>query len=507
MKKIVKVFILIFLLIFISIIFSLLNMGNNKIYKNISISGIDVSHKNQLDAEETIKKIYREKQINDIILTHNDFQINLSYEQLGINPDFDSALQKAYGIGRTGNIFTNNYAILFTNFIKHNIDINFNINEKSLDLCINDVESKLPDLKIDESYSLEENELIISKGKSGIIVEKNKLKNLILENIKNLNNSSNIIDIPVKDASPNIIDIEKLAQEIKKEPQNAFLSKNPLEVHADEDGVELGISIDEAKSILSEDKEEYILPLKITPAEIKVTDLGEDAFPNLLATYTTNYDASNTNRDNNLVLAAKKINGTIINPNEEFSYNKTVGKRTIQEGFKDAKAYAGGKVVLSVGGGICQLSSTLYNSVLLANLDVTDRHNHYFKTSYVPEGRDATVSWGAVDFKFKNNRKYPIKIEAIVGDGVATVNIYGIKEDSDYTVIIESVVKSIIESKTEYQKDFSLAKGSEVIEQNGEDGCTSETYKILQKNGVVISKTLISTDTYNALPTIIKQNK
>ena len=505
-KKLIIIAIIVGILIFISIIFSILNMGNSKIYKNISIQGINVSGKEKNDAEKEIKDLYEKKQNEGIVLNHNDLQLNISYDQLNILPDFDKSLKEAYEIGRKGNIITNNYSILFTNFIKRNIEIDFNINEKKLDDCIKDVESKLPDLKIEGSYYIEGNELIISKGKTGVVVETDKLKQLIIDNIKDINNTNNEITIPVKEEQPKDINIEQIVQEIKKEPKDAYLSENPLEIHADENGIDIGISIEEAKQILSEDKEEYSIPLNITPASTKVADLGEKAFTDLLATYTTNYDSSNVNRDNNLVLAASKLNGTIVNPEEEFSYNKTIGKRTIENGFKEAKAYAGGEVVLDVGGGICQLSSTLYNSVLLANLEVTDRHNHYFKTSYVPEGQDATVSWGSLDFKFKNNRKYPIKIEAKVGEGVATINIYGIKQDDDYLVKIESKVTNIIKCKTEYKNDYTLKKGTEVTVQNGENGCTSETYKSLIKNGVVISKTLISTDTYNALPTIIKRN-
>ena len=505
-KKLITIAIVVGILIFISIIFSILNMGNSKIYKNISIQGINVSGKEKNDAEKEIKNLYEKKRDEGRVLNHNDLQLNISYDQLNILPDFDKSLKEAYEIGRKGNIITNNYSILFTNFIKRNIEINFNINEKKLDECVKDVESKLPDLKIEGSYYIEGNELIISKGKTGVVVETDKLKQLIIDNIKDVKNTNNEITIPVKEEQPEDINIEQIVQEIKKEPKDAYLSENPLEIHADENGIDIGISIEEAREILSEDKEEYSIPLNITPASTKVVDLGEKAFTDLLATYTTNYDSSNVNRDNNLVLAASKLNGTIVNPEEEFSYNKTIGKRTIENGFKEAKAYAGGEVVLDVGGGICQLSSTLYNSVLLANLEVTDRHNHYFKTSYVPEGQDATVSWGSLDFKFKNNRKYPIKIEAKVGEGVATINIYGIKQDDDYIVKVESKVTNIIKCKTEYKNDYTLKKGTEVTVQNGENGCTSETYKSLIKNGVVISKTLISTDTYNALPTIIKRN-
>ena len=505
-KKLITIAFIVGILIFISIIFSILNMGNSKIYKNISIQGINVSGKEKNDAEKEIKDLYEKKRDEGIVLNHNDLQLNISYDQLNILPDFDKSSKEAYEIGRKGNIITNNYSILFTNFIKRNIEINFNINEKKLDECVKDVESKLPDLKIEGSYYIEGNELIISKGKSGVVVETDKLKQLIIDNIKDVKNTNNEITIPVKEEQPKDINIEQIVQEIKKEPKDAYLSENPLEIHADENGIDIGISIEEAKEILLEDKEEYSIPLNITPASTKVADLGEKAFTDLLATYTTNYDSSNVNRDNNLVLAASKLNGTIVNPEEEFSYNKTIGKRTIENGFKEAKAYAGGEVVLDVGGGICQLSSTLYNSVLLANLEVTDRHNHYFKTSYVPEGQDATVSWGSLDFKFKNNRKYPIKIEAKVGEGVATINIYGIKQDDDYLVKIESKVTNIIKCKTEYKNDYTLKKGNEVTVQNGENGCTSETYKSLIKNGVIVSKTLISTDTYNALPTIIKRN-
>lgn len=506
-KKITVIIAVIVILIFISVIFSIINMGSDKIHKNIMVQGINVSGLTQKEAEETIKKIYREKYINGIKLKQGDFEITISYEQLGVEENISKVTSEAYEVGRSGNIISNNYAILFRNFIKKNFKIDFNINDKSLKLAMDDIESKMPNVAIEGSYGVEGSDLIISKGKEGVVIQKEKLEEEIIKKINNLSEENNEIDIPVENKLPEEINIEKIANEIKREPKDAYLNKDPLEVHADKDGIELAVSIEDAKKILQEEKEEYILPLKITSAKVKVADLGENAFPNLLSTYTTNYDSSNTNRDNNLKLAAQKLNGAIINPDEEFSYNKRVGKRTIEAGFKEAKAYAGGKVVLDVGGGICQLSSTLYNATLLANLNITDRHNHYFKTSYVPEGRDATVSWGSVDFKFKNNRQYPIKIESVAEDGVVTVNIYGIKQEDDAIVVIDSKVTNIIESKTEYQVDTSLAPGEEVVSQNGENGCTSECYKTVLKNGIIMSKTLISQDTYNALPTIIKRNK
>ena len=192
-------------------------------------------------------------------------------------------------------------------------------------------------------------------------------------------------------------------------------------------------------------------------------------------------------------------------PGEEFSYNKTLGQRTAAAGYKPAGAYVGGKVVNEYGGGICQTSSTLYNTVLLANLEVTSRTNHCYVSSYVPISRDATVSWGTLDFKFKNNRKNPIKIRASASNGVVKVDILGIKQDDDYEVVLDSKVVSSIKFSTKYEENSALEEGKEKIIQNGVNGSIGEAYKILKKNGKVVSRTLISRDTYSAKPQIIQK--
>lgn len=506
-NKLIIIISLTLTILIISTIFSLINIKNNTIYKNIEISNINVSQKTIEQAQEELNKKIREKELSKITLTEDSNEITISFDQLNVTRNISEAIEKAYNIGRNSNIIINNYKILSTYFIKRNIQIETNIDEESLDNIVNEVESKLPNAKQESTYSIEGETLLIKRGKKGIIVKKEELKNKIIETIKNLNDTNNIIEIPVEEKEPESINIEKIINDIKKEAKDAYITENPLKVHAEENGIELNITEEEAKKILEEDKEEYEIPLKITQPQITVASLGEKAFTDKLSTYTTNYDASNINRNNNLMLAAEKLNDTIVNPGETFSYNQTIGERTISAGFKKANAYAGGNVVLDVGGGICQLSSTLYNTALLANVEIVERHNHSFKTSYVDAGRDATVSWGALDFRFKNNRNYPIKIKAQAGEGVVTVTFYGIKEENDPTIIIESKVTNIINQKVEYKKDTTLAKGEEVVERVGEDGCTSETYKTTLKNGVIISKTLVSKDTYNQLSKIIRKNE
>lgn len=141
-----------------------------------------------------------------------------------------------------------------------------------------------------------------------------------------------------------------------------------------------------------------------------------------------------------------------------------------------------------------------------ANLDVTERHNHQFLTSYVKEGRDATVVYGSKDFKFKNNRSFPIKIETKVSSGVVTCSIYGIKEDPEYDVSFDVETVSSAEPNIKYEYDSSLPYGEQKIKQSGSNAMTVNVYKIVKLNGSIISKTLVYQDIYKALDKIVSYN-
>ena len=394
-KKVIKIFIILFfILLFFSVIFALINSANDKILSRVFIEKIEVSNNSLEEATTKINDLINKIKNKEIKLIYNDYQTSLILNELEPEYNVNDAITKAYNIGRGGNIFINNYNILFTKIFSKNINIDKNYNKEKLVEKINEINSSLPDALQESKYYIEDNNLIITKGKAGNIVDEEKFLNLIEEQLFNLNLEKDTIEIPVINKEPQNIDIEKIHDEIYKEAQDAYITQNPTVVHSEVNGVDFAISNEEIQKILQEDKEEYIIPLNITLPSKTVNDLGEDAFPDVLGTYTTLYDASNENRDNNVNLASEKINGTIIYPGETFSYNQIVGKRTIEAGYKEAGAYAGGKVVQEIGGGICQVSSTLYNAVLYANLEVVERYNHYFETSYVDPGRDATVSWG-----------------------------------------------------------------------------------------------------------------
>ena len=464
---------IILLLLLTFFTFSMINLKSTTIAKGISIKNIDVSDLSPKDARQKVANYINSSIPEEIQLKHNDFETSLSALQLSIYFNLDKTIDNAYNIGKNGNIFERNLTILKTYFSKTNIDIDFTIDEKQLKHDLEDISTKLPDKMIENSCYIDGNNLIITKGKSGKVVNVDESANYIEQQIKNLNVLNNPLELITTDASPDQLDLDAIYNEIHKEPVNAYFTQNPYVVHPSENGMDFKISLEEAKNLLQEDKDEYIIPLKILYPSITTNMIGTEAFPDLLSEFSTKYSASNKNRTTNLILASNKINGTVLMPGETFSYNKVVGERTIQAGYKEAPIYVSGRVEDGIGGGICQITTTLYNAVVYANLDIVERSNHQFVPSYAGPSRDATVVYGAIDFKFKNNRDYPIKITCSVSGGIANFKIWGLKSDNDYDVQITSRTTGTTAT-----------------------AIYSEAYKILKKNGNVVSTTLLSKDTY-----------
>ena len=489
-------------IIFISLIFSIINLANDKILNGISINNIDISNLTQEQASEKIKDWYNEVVLKNINLRYEDMEESINIAEFEPKENIDKTIEKAMEIGRDGNIITNNYTILATLIFHKNIDLQIDLNEEKFNNKIIEISGKLPGAIVQSSYYIDGENLIIKKGTDGITTKDDELKKKIEESMVSTQKD---IQIPVKNETIEEIDIEKIHDEIYKEAKNAYVEENPTKVYSHVEGIDFAISIEEAKQILEEEKEEYIIPLKISMPEVTIADIAEKAFPEKLSSFTTRYDASNENRSTNISLAAEKIDGTVVLPGETFSYNKTVGERTISEGYKEATVYSGGKIVQGIGGGICQLSTTLYNAVLYANLEVTKRSNHRFLISYADPGRDATISWGTVDFCFENSRQYPIKISCIVQNGLLRIDIYGLKEEEEYDVKLETNILEETEFKTNYIDDPNYYEGTEYIQQYGSKGLKCETYRILSQNGKVVSKDLLSIDTYSSLEQIVRK--
>lgn len=498
--------------IIFSTVFAIMDSGSTTITKGIKIKNIEVSGLSKEDAKSTVEEALKKELTPEIKIKYEDkYETTFNSEQIEFEYDIDKAIEDAYQVGKKGNIVENNYSILISSIFGKNINIENTYNEALLNTFIDEIQANIPGVVIEPAYYREEDELFVSKGIDGLSIDKDLLKNQIIDSLTSRNiiemkddSYKQTIELQVFDTKAEHIDMAKIYEEIHTEPKDAYYELEPYALYPDVDGVDLAMSVEEAqKEVDSEDKEEYKFKLVITKADKTINDLGLEAFPYEISEFSTKYDASNVNRSTNLKIAAGKINGIVLMPGEEFSYNKVVGKRTVEEGYKDAKIYADGGVVDGLAGGICQISSTLYNAVLLANLEVTERYNHTYTTSYLPGGRDATVVWGAKDFKFVNSRSYPIKIEASVSNGIAEFKFHGIAEETEYEIKIIPVVTSSIPFSVVYEDDPTLPAGVEHLKQGGHAGCRVTTYKEVRLNGTTISKDIITTDTYSPMKKII----
>lgn len=466
--------ILIIIVLLILIVFTGYNMFNQNIVSGVSIKGVDVSNMSKSDAKYKLDNYLSEVLPQEIKVKHGDFEATLSTSQIAVEFDTKSATNQAFSIGRQGNIFENDFYVLSSMLGKTDINLNLKLDTDQLSKNLDEMSAQLPDKVTDSSYYIDENNLIVTPGKTGNVVD----VETSIQNIKNailsLSDLDQPIELAVKTQEPEKINIEKVHTEIYKEPKDAYYTQDPFTVYPSENGLDFKVSIEEANNILGDQTaDEYTIPLKVLYPNVTTNMIGSEAFPDLLSSFSTKYSVRATARTTNLKLAASKINGTVLMPGETFSYNKVVGARTIAAGYKEAPIYVSGEVVDGLGGGICQITSTLYNAVVYANLDIVERTNHQFVPSYVTASRDATVVYGSLDFKFKNNRNYPIKINCSVSGGIANFQIFGLKQDDDYDVEISS---------------YETGRTATAI--------YSEAYKILKKDGKVVNKQLLSKDTY-----------
>lgn len=496
---VIPISVLMVLLLLLSTVFALININSTKIMQGVSIQGIDVSNLSKEEAMQKLSYIVGEHLSKQILVKHLDFEGVFLPEQFEANFDLNSAIESAYSLGRSGNIFENNYAILDAMLGTKNIPIAVTYDDSLLTSIIAEVNTLLPDRMVNPDYYINDNNcLIITSGKDGSVINEALFKSEILSLLSDLENSEPTMEVPVDNVFSQDIDMEAIYRNIYKSPVDAYYTTNPYIVYPSSNGIDFAISMDEAKNLIASHQEEYSIPLKILYPNVTTNQIGDDAFPDQLSKFSTSFSSSNYSRSTNISLAAQKLNGVVIMPGETFSYNQTVGQRTKAAGFKEAPAYLNGQVVQEVGGGICQVSSTLYNAVLYSNLEIVERYNHGFKPSYVKPGLDATVSWGGPDFKFKNNRNYPIRIKTDTSGKVLKIYIYGLKTDNDYTVKLDAQYVSNVPYKTIYQKDSSLASGESKVIQNGSNGCKTATYKYLyDSNGTLVSSECISRDTYN----------
>ena len=289
--------------------------------------------------------------------------------------------------------------------------------------------------------------LVITKGSPSTALDSELVYQAIFHG---LNNGVFTVEVPVTVGTLEEFDLTAVYDTHFTAPVDAVMDMDTFHVSGGTFGYEFDLQ--QAQSLLDAASYREIIevPFYRTPPEISAQSLQSLLFRDVLASYSTPH-TNEFNRNTNLKLACQAINGIILYPGQEFSYNDALGERTTEKGYLPAASYMGEETVDTVGGGICQVSSTLYYCTLLADLQVTYRAYHGFAVSYMPLGMDAMVSWGAYDYCFRNDSRYPILIEAWVSDGYVHIRLIG-TDERNYYVEMENYVEQTFPYKTVYRE-------------------------------------------------------
>lgn len=459
-------------------------VGDRSLYGKTSINGIDVGGMKIDEAAGLVgRQLEKDYGAAEIKVSLDDRVYTLKVSEI-----LEYSAESPVGDiqHRTHRFWRRGYGLLESLIVQKDYEVYPDVKDGSLiDRLIS--ESGLMDVRLsdDTGYTVENGKLIVTKGSGSYAVDSEKLR-LALEECIGRGDYDGTISCPVKSVD---VDIDSIYNELHKEPQNPTLdAENGYEIVEAVDGVDFDVDMAKQKLAQAENGDKVEIDLIYTKADMTTEEYRELLFRDEVSSYSTQVDGSE-NRKTNVGIAARSCDGIILMPGEAFSYNGVVGDTTEEKGYLPAPAYANGESVLDYGGGVCQVSSTIYMACLYANLEINERHSHPFAASYVPVGLDATVAWESCDLIFTNNTEYPIKL-SVTYDGYSTgCTIWGTVTDS-FSVELYTEVTATEPYETKYELDKTLGEDDSELETTGIEGMTVQSYRrVYDGDGNVISDT------------------
>lgn len=451
------------------------------VFPGVTVGTIPVGGMSRSAAVDKIEKesgaLYEGQNVS---VTIYETTYDIPVEDVLQSVDSEQSAANAFAVGRTGNPFVRMWNVIKAAAGKNEAQIAATVDEDGLTQALEDIASKALTEPVEPTWEIGTDTMTIYAGKPGVNFDSAAVEQVLDEKIRLMDFEPYEVSVELSETPQ--IDIDKIAEQVIGDPVSATVSKEDGKTIIPEK-VGVQFDVEEARTIIGDGSaESYEIPVTTTAAKVTAEKLEEVLFRDTLASCSTSLNEGNVPRTNNVRLASAAINGTILNPGEEFSYNNVVGERTTERGYQSAGAYSGNEIIDEVGGGVCQPSSTLYMAVLRADLEVTQRVNHSFTVAYTPLGEDATVSWGGPDFCFKNDTDYPIKILAEQSNGQLTMTIVGTKT-SDKTVTTRTEVIETYTPQRIEKKDNSMMVGQSRVEVSGIPGYSTRTYKIITENG------------------------
>ena len=451
------------------------------VFPGVTVGTIPVGGMSRSAAVDKIEKesgaLYEGQNVS---VTIYETTYDIPVEDVLQSVDSEQSAANAFAVGRTGNPFVRMWNVIKAAAGQNEAQIAATVDEDGLTKTLEDIASKALTEPVEPTWEIGTDTMTIYAGKPGVNFDSAAVEQVLDEKIRLMDFEPYEVSVELSETPQ--IDIDKIAEQVIGDPVSATVSKEDGKTIIPEK-VGVQFDVEEARTIIGDGSaESYEIPVTTTAAKVTAEKLEEVLFRDTLASCSTSINEGNVPRTNNVRLASAAINGTILNPGEEFSYNNVVGERTTERGYQSAGAYSGNEIIDEVGGGVCQPSSTLYMAVLRADLEVTQRVNHSFTVAYTPLGEDATVSWGGPDFCFKNDTDYPIKILAEQSNGQLTMTIVGTKT-SDKTVTTRTEVIETYTPQRIEKKDNSMMVGQSRVEVSGIPGYSTRTYKIITENG------------------------
>lgn len=432
-------------------------------------------------------------------------QVSLS--ELGVSVTPQEAAQAAWNAAHGGNFFVNGYHLIRSWFGETQAAVRWDLDAAQLSQRAESLSQELSRDPVDGAYRMEEGKgdgFYVTKPADGRTIDQDKLARALHQAV-----ATQCLD-PIECVSTvtqgKALDLAAVEQEIGGQGKNASYDRATGQVVEGRVGVTFDVAAAEKLVEQAQPGQEIVIPAQITYPTVTKAELEKVLFRDVLGQYTS-YVSGTSDRIFNVRKAAGNISGSVVNSGENFSYNNAVGPTTKEAGFKIGTAYVGGKAVPSYGGGVCQVSSTLYYSALLANLKIVSRACHMYAQDYVPSGCDATVFWPYLDFVLQNNTDYPIKIVTYWYNNNVTVKIFGTKTDSSFVKITSKTV-STTPWKTIYKEVDNLAPGAERVTQYPITGFTVQTWRnVYDGNGNLISSNFEAESNYDSRDKIVEVGK
>lgn len=459
----------------------------------VSVMNVDIGGMSRDEAIKTLNSV-KMNGSEKVQVNVDGTAFTLTAEDIGAEYDVEKTVDMV--IDKSKDMFSGMSETTYQPYVK--------VNMKKLDQAlINNLGDK-ETLVVETSARVVEDGIEVTNGTSGVQVDRAKAAELICAELEKAQRSE--IKLAIVKTAPKKLDANKLLSGFEgdyKEAEYILEADGTITVTDSSAGCEIDMSIaKEEMKAHTKEGEVYVIPCSVNMPPFSSEDMREHLLGDTLATFTTNFSSSSANRCENIRLASESINGIVMMPGDVFSFNEALGERTTARGYKPAGAYVAGKTVTEVGGGICQVSSTLYNTVLLSNLEIVERRSHQMTVSYVRVGRDATVNWGTTDFKFKNNTGHPIKLVSEVEGKNITISILGFNTIPDMRVEILTNTVSVIAPTEEIVEDPEKEVGY-TNTKKGSNGYVVDAVRVVYSGNEEISRETLTRSRYNPTKTIV----